>query len=144
MVIGFDKVKSVRKHTSNPQYRNKKNDGMSFLLVEIIGFEPMTPCLQGRCSSQLSHTPKFDALLYYQTKAMLSIKFAKFFYYIIVLLKLKTFVQQKKTPRRLFYLSGLTLYEPRQTQTRSNSHQINPKPMKWSKNLHKNTFVLWQ
>ena len=102
MVIGFDKVKSVRKHTSNPQYRNKKNDGMSFLLVEIIGFEPMTPCLQGRCSSQLSHTPKFDALLYYQTKARLSIKFAKFFYYIIVLLKLKTFVQQKKTPRRLF------------------------------------------
>ena len=25
-----------------------------FFLVEDIGFEPMTPCVQGRCSSQLS------------------------------------------------------------------------------------------
>ena len=26
-------------------------------LVELRGFEPLTPCLQGRCSSQLSYTP---------------------------------------------------------------------------------------
>ena len=26
-------------------------------MVEINGFEPLTPCLQGRCSSQLSYTP---------------------------------------------------------------------------------------
>lgn len=25
--------------------------------VENIGFEPMTPCLQSRCSSQLSYAP---------------------------------------------------------------------------------------
>ncbi len=25
--------------------------------VEINGFEPLTPCVQGRCSSQLSYTP---------------------------------------------------------------------------------------
>jgi hypothetical protein len=27
---------------------------VTFFLVENIGFEPMTPCLQSRCSSQLS------------------------------------------------------------------------------------------
>ena len=27
------------------------------LLVEVNGVEPMTPCLQSRCSSQLSYTP---------------------------------------------------------------------------------------
>ena len=26
-------------------------------VVEVSGFEPLTPCLQGRCSSQLSYTP---------------------------------------------------------------------------------------
>ena len=25
--------------------------------MEVNGFEPMTPCVQGRCSSQLSYTP---------------------------------------------------------------------------------------
>ena len=33
------------------------NWAMSPCLVEINGFEPLTPCLQGRCSSQLSYTP---------------------------------------------------------------------------------------
>ena len=28
------------------------------LFVEINGFEPLTPCLQSRCSSQLSYTPR--------------------------------------------------------------------------------------
>ena len=28
-----------------------------FVLVEDIGVEPMTPCLQSRCSSQLSYAP---------------------------------------------------------------------------------------
>jgi|ADurb_Cas_02_Slu_FD_contig_61_1015063_length_572_multi_1_in_0_out_0_1 hypothetical protein len=37
----------------------KKKDGKRFTKppnkkVENIGIEPMTPCLQGRCSSQLS------------------------------------------------------------------------------------------
>ena len=31
------------------------------LVVEIDGFEPTTPCLQSRCSSQLSYTPIADA-----------------------------------------------------------------------------------
>ena len=26
-------------------------------LVEVMGLEPTTPCLQSRCSSQLSYTP---------------------------------------------------------------------------------------
>ncbi len=34
--------------TKNP------NDSQHLLIVEDIGFEPMTPCLQSRCSSQLS------------------------------------------------------------------------------------------
>ena len=58
--------------------------------------------------------------------------------------KVVFFRNKKRRERVFFYLSGLTLYLPRQTQTRSTIHQINPKPMKWSKNLHKNTFVLWQ
>ena len=32
--------------------------GKAFLLVEIVGVEPTTPCLQSRCSSQLSYTPE--------------------------------------------------------------------------------------
>ena len=53
----FDKVKSVRLHAFESVFDNKKTTHGRFFLVEIIGFEPMTPCLQGRCSSQLSHTP---------------------------------------------------------------------------------------
>ena len=29
-----------------------------FLSVEVDGVEPTTPCLQSRCSSQLSYTPE--------------------------------------------------------------------------------------
>ena len=28
------------------------------MLVEVMGIEPTTPCLQSRCSSHLSYTPK--------------------------------------------------------------------------------------
>ena len=28
-----------------------------FFLVELVGIEPTTPCLQSRCSSQLSYSP---------------------------------------------------------------------------------------
>ena len=31
--------------------------------VEVNGVEPMTPCLQSRCSSQLSYTPNFQRSL---------------------------------------------------------------------------------
>ena len=30
---------------------------LSDRIVEIVGVEPTTPCLQSRCSSQLSYTP---------------------------------------------------------------------------------------
>ena len=36
-------------------------------MVEINGFEPLTPCLQGRCSSQLSYTPKTHNLKFNQS-----------------------------------------------------------------------------
>ena len=39
--------------TSDPQERKSIKE----LLVEVNGVEPMTPCLQSRCSSQLSYTP---------------------------------------------------------------------------------------
>ncbi len=32
------------------------------LMVEIQGLEPWTPCLQSRCSSQLSYIPKLLVL----------------------------------------------------------------------------------
>ena len=38
------KKKGFRQNIENPLFE----------LVEDIGFEPMTPCVQGRCSSQLS------------------------------------------------------------------------------------------
>ena len=53
----FDKVKSVRLHAFESVFNNKKTTHGRFSLVVIIGLEPKTPCLQGRCSSQLSHTP---------------------------------------------------------------------------------------
>ena len=34
----------------------------TFVLVEMMGFEPMTPCLQGRCSPNWA-TPPFDWVL---------------------------------------------------------------------------------
>ena len=34
---------------------------LSGLVVEIVGVEPTTPCLQSRCSSQLSYTPVWIA-----------------------------------------------------------------------------------
>ena len=36
---------------------------MSVFMVEIVGVEPTTLCLQSRCSSQLSYTPVFSFLL---------------------------------------------------------------------------------
>ena len=30
---------------------------IELIFVEIVGVEPTTPCLQSRCSSQLSYTP---------------------------------------------------------------------------------------
>ena len=36
---------------------------MSVFMVEIVGVEPTTLCLQSRCSSQLSYTPFFSFLL---------------------------------------------------------------------------------
>jgi hypothetical protein len=32
-------------------------------IVEVNGVEPMTPCVQGRCSSQLSYTPRTSSNL---------------------------------------------------------------------------------
>ena len=37
-----------------PDATSNDNNKKNFVLVEDIGFEPMTPCVQGRCSSQLS------------------------------------------------------------------------------------------
>ena len=34
------------------------NSWLSGQIVEIVGVEPTTPCLQSRCSSQLSYTPR--------------------------------------------------------------------------------------
>ncbi len=34
-------------------------------LVEMMGLEPMTPCLQSRCSSQLSYIPLWPSLVFH-------------------------------------------------------------------------------
>ena len=39
-------------------YAQKKSPTIvELFVVEIVGVEPTTPCLQSRCSSQLSYTP---------------------------------------------------------------------------------------
>ena len=38
-------------------YTKKARPDGRAILVEIVGVEPTTPCLQSRCSSQLSYTP---------------------------------------------------------------------------------------
>ena len=44
---------------STRQVHTKKEFSISTeLFVEIVGVEPTTPCLQSRCSSQLSYTPR--------------------------------------------------------------------------------------
>ena len=40
-----------------PKRKTHSEVSLSGLLVEIVGVEPTTPCLQSRCSSQLSYTP---------------------------------------------------------------------------------------
>ena len=49
--------------------RSDQNDQTFF--VEIVGVEPTTPCLQSRCSSQLSYTPVWFAdanmVLFFET-----------------------------------------------------------------------------
>ena len=37
--------------------KKRMTDLVILFLVEIVGVEPTTPCLQSRCSSQLSYTP---------------------------------------------------------------------------------------
>ena len=32
---------------------------LKFVMVDLRGFEPLTPCLQSRCSNQLSYRPVF-------------------------------------------------------------------------------------
>ena len=48
--------------TSLPRYteiyaQKKSPTIVELFVVEIVGVEPTTPCLQSRCSSQLSYTP---------------------------------------------------------------------------------------
>ena len=40
-----------------PKRKTHSEVSLSGLLVEIVGVEPTTLCLQSRCSSQLSYTP---------------------------------------------------------------------------------------
>ena len=40
-----------------PKRKTHSEVSLSGLMVEIVGVEPTTPCLQSRCSSQLSYTP---------------------------------------------------------------------------------------
>ena len=43
--------------STDKKVRKPKATGLFHKFVEMNGFEPMTPCLQSRCSSQLSYTP---------------------------------------------------------------------------------------
>ena len=64
-------TKLLKQIESQAKFNKRKNTTYCYavlpkiLLVEMIGFEPMTLCLQGRCSSQLSHTPKCFMMITY-------------------------------------------------------------------------------
>ena len=55
--IEFHSAKQGAPNSAMSYVLIKKSEYPTKFVVEIIGFEPMTPCLQGRCSSQLSYTP---------------------------------------------------------------------------------------
>ena len=42
------------------EIKKSPTDKVELFFVEIVGVEPTTPCLQSRCSSQLSYTPVFE------------------------------------------------------------------------------------
>ena len=46
----------IKRNRFIPIYNNKKPPSM----VDLKGFEPLTPCLQSRCSNQLSYRPSVD------------------------------------------------------------------------------------
>ena len=56
------KIASLPIITKLHHYHNKKEFDKVELFVEIVGVEPTTPCLQSRCSSQLSYTPVWIAV----------------------------------------------------------------------------------
>ena len=45
-------------HFTPPKRKTHSEVSLNGLVVEIVGVEPTTLCLQSRCSSQLSYTPK--------------------------------------------------------------------------------------
>src|SRR5205814_642701 len=51
-----NKPHSASTHTNAISSRRSSSE---LLLVETMGLEPTTPCLQSRCSSQLSYVPEF-------------------------------------------------------------------------------------
>ena len=44
-------------HFTPPKRKTHSEVSLNGLVVEIVGVEPTTLCLQSRCSSQLSYTP---------------------------------------------------------------------------------------
>ncbi len=42
------------------QSRDRKGALLAFSLVGVAGLEPATPDLEGRCSIQMSYTPRWD------------------------------------------------------------------------------------
>ena len=59
-----------------PKRKTHSEVSLSGLLVEIVGVEPTTPCLQSRCSSQLSYTP---VIQYLQELFVCGCKYGTFF-----------------------------------------------------------------
>ena len=53
------KIASLPHYQDIRKYMHKKKSPtiVELFVVEIVGVEPTTPCLQSRCSSQLSYTP---------------------------------------------------------------------------------------
>ena len=51
-----DNTKNTKGSCEIQNTKKARPKGRAYL-VEIVGVEPTTPCLQSRCSSQLSYTP---------------------------------------------------------------------------------------
>ncbi len=64
---------------------------IKLLMVGVVGFEPTTPCSQGRCATELRYTPSFNFMFYlsFQTRTILPFLLSivnYFFYFFIILL----------------------------------------------------------
>ena len=58
LLLGLGDAKGDGQKTKNPTGMTRSGVLTDFKLVGVTGFEPATPCSQGKCATKLRYTPK--------------------------------------------------------------------------------------